>query len=483
MVVKNNLLQRRLQIDMIIFFKKLIFLLILIACIFYGFVLYRYFHPLPESGSYQEQRDEILAIVNAEEFDVENFKELLQEQADFKVSGWPKRYWYSVTFNDPQGGITIYHDTMMALAFGIKRLYEAEDPLFETDRIVNNILNKRSYLWHDLPGSNHYAREFAGLAALANIIGDTRYEIYKEKLHKSVAKLFDKNGSPLEGVSYGLYTVKMLVPYVYLTNDQEMKQVISNFHKWLESVAAADGDLPLFEDSAALQLPLTPSYFKAANETFFAWLGFSSFTGITNNANETVFRRANYTLWHRHRINNVGLNLHKHFSALDIQLKTNKHWWLVGSGYPGWDQKFDKPYLQNIVTRKKMLTNNWWWRISSLFFRQKPKVSNQKGVYKTSLGIVNREIISSDNNIEIKDSCAKEIKVIWNIKGEMIEKSKIDNVYKFVLQQDDETMTMIISGTEALKEYKGKHALQKNKIFEHTVLEISGKDITTNFQF
>lgn len=133
---------------------------------------------------------------------------------------------------------------------------------------MSNVLLRRSYVWHDFSWQNHYSREYAALASLAKIIGDTRLSFYQKKLRRSLEKIYLSDGSSNEGMAYGIYNIKLIAPYVYVTGDQEAKQYMVNFRDWLGEVADSDGWLPPFDDSRVQKLPVALSDFSFVNQYF-----------------------------------------------------------------------------------------------------------------------------------------------------------------------------------------------------------------------
>jgi len=446
------------------------------------YLFFRPVQPLDEQSTYLADRKYVWSLVNAEEFDEKLFKNFLLKQADFKPVDWPREFWYSVNFADPRGNIVIYQDVMMALAMGVKRLYQQEEPTFIVDNAVVNILSKRSYVWHDRVATNHFAREYAALAALAKVVGDTRFEMYQRKLHKSLAKLFADDGTPLEGPAYGLYTVRLLAPYTYLTGDQEVKKIIDKFRLWLIKVADSEGIVPPLEDSAVVKLPRPLSDFKTVNDYFTDWQFNFLSEPFTITDNLTIIRRPQYSLWLRHRQFTDPLNLHQHFSALDILLKSKKYWWLVASGYPGWQGKFDRPFLHNIATRQLWLSNNYFWRLSLWSGRRKTTIRRiNNNSYLLVRGSIERLVQADNNEVKVTDKDARPFTVVWNINGELIEKKEAGNIYVFVWQQGEEKLKQEIRGAKKVKILKGRHALQKEKIKPHSIIWLTGSKIITKF--
>jgi len=466
-------------------FKWIIRIIFAFIVFVVGFYIYTIRHPLQlvtTETEYYSERQFVYALVNAEEFDAETFKAFVLSQANFSLSDWPHELWWSITFNDPRGGITIYQDTLMGMAVGIKRLYDKEDPSIEIDNAVHNILNRRTYVWHDFHGTNHYAREYAALAALAKTVGDTRYPLYQNRLHDSLAKLYGNDGYPLEGPSYGLYTVSLLAPYVYITGDEDVQPIIYNFHDWLEGVAAADGSLPLFEDAPALQLPISLSAYAAVNESYTDWQFSSADDPVTSQVNETVLRSGSDTLWLRHVSRKNTLNMHRHFTSLDILMKQGETWWLVASGYPGYDQKFDRPFLQNIVTHDSFLENNWYWRLKGLLLGKKPVIERLNDhKWQLSLGTLDRMVTLTDDGWQVIDRDARPFTVYWNIMGELRSKQLTGEGYSLEFVQGDQTLVVTIAGIQDIQFLQGRHSLDKKNIDEHTVVKITGSKIISGF--
>ncbi len=459
--------------------RRLIILLAALAGALYLFA--RPSQPSDQQSVYLADRKYIWSLLQAEEFDAPAFKNFLLKQADFKPVNWPQEFWYSINFTDPRGNIVIYQDVMMALAMGVKRLYQQEEPTFAVDNAVVNILNKRSYLWHGRVATNHFAREYAALAALAKVVGDTRFEMYQRKLRKSVERLFAADGTPLEGPAYGLYTVRLLAPYVYLTDDKEVKEVIDRFRLWLIKAADSEGIVPPLEDAEVIKLPRQLSDFKIVNDYFPDWQFDLLSDAFTITDNLTTIRKPKYSLWLRHRKFTDPLNLHQHFSALDILLKSKKYWWLVASGYPSWQKKFDKPFLHNVATRQLWLSNNYFWRLN-WWGRKQPTVSRiNSNSYLLTQGSIERLVQVGDNEILVTDKDVRPFTVIWNVKGELVEKKEAGNIYVFIWQQGEERLKQEIQGMDKVEILSGAHALQREQIEKHTIIWLTGSNITTKF--
>ncbi len=463
---------------MIRFIKIIFVIFISVSSILY--IIARPQQPPDKDSQYFADREYLRSLLKTGEINSFAFKQFLLSQADFRPASWPREFWYSINFADPRGNALLYQDIMIGLAIGIKRLYSQEEPTFAVDRAVVNILNKRSYVWHGLRATNFYAREYAALAALAYVVGDTRFALYKYKLHRSLAELFAADGTPLEGPAYGLYTIKILAPYVYLTQDQEARKVIDNFKQWLIK-SSYDKIAPPLEDSPVVKLTSPISDFAEVNRSFSDWDFPVIKAGSDSTQDLTIARKSRYVVWLRHRQNAVPFNLHQQFSSFDVLLKTPKQWWLISSGYPGWSSKFDQPYLHNVATDFKLINNDYWWRIFSWIKKDKPLISNKENLYVLANSRITRSVRLLDNGITVNDRGKSNMRVIWNVKGRLIDKQTGKDKTVFVWQQGEEKMQLSIIGSKSITIRSGRHALQKDKIEQHMVIVIEGKNITSSF--
>ncbi len=456
-------------------------LVIIISVISIVYIVARPQQPADKDSQYLANREYLYSLLQEQEIDASAFKQFLVSQADFKPAAWPQEFWYSINFSDPRGNALLYQDIMMGLAIGIKRLYKQEEPTFVVDRSVVNILNKRSYLWHGFSATNFFAREYAALAALAYVVGDTRFPLYKYKLHRSLSRLFAADGTPLEGPTYGLYTMRMLAPYVYLTQDKEVRQVIDNFRQWLTKTSYQKVVPPL-EDSPALNLPPSLSSFAEVNRHFVDWKFPVLASGSDSTQGLTTIRKERYSVWLRHRQNISPFNSHQQFSSLDILLKTPQNWWLVSSGYPGWSAKFDQPYLHNVATNLKWLDNDYWWRVVAWLKKDKPVVTSQDNLYVLSSKAATRKVKLFDKGITVNDYGKGNLSVIWNVKGRLLDKQTEKDKSIFIWQQGQEKIKLTITGNKTIVIRPGRHALTRDKIEQHTVLILQGKNIISTFE-
>lgn len=111
--------------------KKLSIVIIIALVVFIGF----YWNAANErqefgmgESYYGTLRSQAYELVNSEEFDILAFKEFLNSLPKYRLANWPKEFWYSITFSDPRGDIVRYQDVAMALALGVDRLWQEEDP-------------------------------------------------------------------------------------------------------------------------------------------------------------------------------------------------------------------------------------------------------------------------------------------------------------------------------------------------------------------
>lgn len=461
-----------------------VFLLVLAIFLSWGYVRAVKNRPEfnPGESEYEKIRNELLEIVNAEEFDSLKFKEFLNTLPPYRLDRWPKEFWYSLTFADPRGGITIYQDTMMAVALGIDRLWEEEDPLFGIEKKATDIISRRAFVWHDFSWQNHYAREYAALAALAHVIGDSRYEDFQKKLHKSLEQIFSSDGSSLEGTAYGFYTVKLLLPYIYLTGDEIVKKYVDNFYKWAQSVSAVDGNLPPFDNSNLLNLKnvsflfLTPLQKKYTDN-----ISSADYYGI----NESVFKRDALTVWVRHKESLSGRTYHQHFSSGDIIMKGRRNWWLLAPGYDH-TQDLNRPLNHNLASYFDS-QSIWFWKLKSFFKKDySTKVIEAKnGVVKLiTFDNITREVAVGPDGMIVSDKTQdKSFDVYWHIAGSL-DNSKIDDKNaSLVFSQADtnEALLVLLKGFDKIEFKEGSHALKSRAREKHTVVHLVGKEITSEF--
>lgn len=463
--------------------RFLIFLLVVLAI--FSFFYWRSVKNKPnfdnKESQYKKTRDELLSILNKDEFEVEAFKEFLNKLPPYRLDRWPREFWYSITFADPRGGITTYQDIMMGVALGVDRLWQQEDPTFEIEKKVTDIISRRVYVWHDFSWENHYAREYAALAALAQVIGDPRFDDFQSKLHNSLEKIFLSDGSSQEGVSYGFYTIKMLSPYVYLTGDQKVKRYIDNFYKWAANVAARDGSLPPFDDSLLLKLPQKVSYFSLVNN-----LNENSQVAARRQdyfgQNESVFKRDDLTVWIRHKKKLSGKTYHQHFSSADLMVKGKNVWWLIPSGYDH-TNNLNRPVLHNLAIRKAYDTI-WWWKFLSFLGKDFSTrvLSDNSGVVKMeTYDKIKREVAVGDDALVVLDKSDKPFNLYWQVMGSLEKAKRTDNGISLLFKQGDEALLVYLQGFDSIEFKKVQHALVSWQKEEHIQIHLTGKDITSEF--
>lgn len=432
-----------------------------------------------KKSEYRQTRDELLSILNTDKFNSSDFKNFLNKLPPYRLDKWPKEFWYSLTFADPRGDITVYQDLMMGVALGVDKLWQQEDPTFAVEKKVTDIISRRAYVWHDFSWENHYAREYAALAALAHVIGDPRFKDFQTKLHKSLAKIFLADGSSQEGVGYGFYTIKMLSPYVYLTGDQVVNKYIDNFYKWASRVAAQDGSLPPFDDSLFLKLPQKVSYFSIVNSL-------NSHIKATSQdysgRNESVFKRPGLTVWLRHKEKLSGKTYHQHFSSADLIMKGKNVWWLIPSGYDH-SASLNRPIWHNLAIRKKY-DSIWWWKILSFLGKNfSAKVlSNQDNVIKVeTYDKIVREMAVGEDALVVLDKAQKPFNVYWHILGELEKSDATTGEISLIFKQGNEALLVRLKGFKTIEFSKAPHALISWKKEKHTVIHLTGREITSEF--
>ena len=437
-----------------------------------------------ESGQsqYEQLRSQAYAIVNAQNFDALAFKNFLKQQNDYHFYNWPREFWYSLTFADPRGDVTLYQDLIMSVALGLDRLQQVEQLAPGIKKKIIGILNRRTYLWHDWPWENHYAREYAALAALAETVGDPRLSRYQNKLHKSLTYIFKADGSSTEGVAYGYYNLNLLVPYYYISGDEWVKNFIINFYNWTANLAAADGELPPFGDSHYLKLPTSLSSFNFVN---------TALPGIAlpiaqsqdyYGPNETVIKKQSYTLWLRHQQKLSGKTYHSHYSAGEIIFKTAADWWLVPSGYYNNGQKLNKPYLYNLASRRQR-RSNWGWRLRSILgkdYRTNFRKEN-KEIQLILPDKIIRRIDLGEEGFTVVDENSKIFYVYWHILGEIVERNKLADGLELVFKQNQNFLQAKFKGYDEILISQERHTLPNPHYEKDIFIQLKGKKIQSQF--
>ena len=470
--------------------KRLIFItFLLLLIIFIGFFWWTVENkPTFENGKshYQDLKQKAYSIISTERFSANAFNDFIKQFSKFKLRDWPRNFWYSLTFADPKGKIVDFQDVMMAIAMGYDKLlkfYEYESTI-TAEKAINSILLKRSFIWHDFWWENIYVRERAAQASLTKFTNQDRFLKHQKKLRESLKRIFLPDGSSTEGTGYGLYTINILAPYVYLTQDEEVKSYIQKFNGWLNKIASPNGFLPPFDDSKIAKLTPSLSDFKEVNRSFRdIWQinpSQENYFGI----NESVIKKENYTLWLRHKQKLSGKTYHQHFSQGDIILKSKDNWWLAPAGYDG-SNKYNKPYLHNLAMVNNW-QNNFYWRMGSIFGNS----------YKTSFekiaednfnlilpdGII-RTVELTSNSLKVIDQHQEgEFNVYWHILGYIMDIKESENKLELVFNQGNEKFTVILSGFNELKKYKAQNSLfNDSDLNEHVFLHLKGSNIESQF--
>lgn len=465
--------------------KKILISLFVIIVIF-GLAYWRAVANKPQIAGgesyYEKTRAQLLEIVNAEEFDNQAFREFLNTLPPYRLDRWPQEFWRSITFVDPRGDITVYQDVMMGVALGVHRLWQQEEPQFDVENKVIEIINRRASVWHDFRWQNHYTREYAALASLAQVIGDVRFSQYQKKLHQSLALIFSADGSSSEGPYYGFYTAKLLAPYVYLTNDSVVKEYLDDFYQWSAQVSAAAGWLPPFDNSRLIKLPNPASYFSIVNTV----QNYGSYLNTIENyqgENETVYKEAKINVWIRHQPKLQGKTYHQHYSSGDVLMKSANYWWLIPPGYDH-TQDLNRPYLHNIASVKDR-RSIWWWKLLSYFGKDfsTALVSREGQVVQLKLNDgISREVAVGDDALLVKDSLrVKPFNVYWHIMGEVVEKNITEPEAKIIFKQGSEYLLASFQGFATLTVGTAPHALIGKIQQDHNFIHLTGQEITSEF--
>jgi len=131
---------------------KKIFVFLIILGIVFGLAYWRSVKNKPnfpsQGSEYRQTRDELLQILNADEFNSQEFKQFLNKLPPYRLDKWPKEFWRSITFVDLRGDITTYQDIMIGIALGVDKLWQHEDPLFEVEKKVTDIISRRGYFFY-----------------------------------------------------------------------------------------------------------------------------------------------------------------------------------------------------------------------------------------------------------------------------------------------------------------------------------------------
>lgn len=460
--------------------KKIIISSLLLICFFVPLVS----QARQKVESYQSLKGEIHSLLDDGQSDQGSVVEFIVKQSySYDFLTWITDMYHSFFYNNPRGDETIYHDVMMAIAVAYDRMDRPE----ELQPAIKRLITRRRMIWHGFSNTNHYNREYASLATLAFMIDDDRYNKFKEKLNISTDKIYLADGYALEGPEYGLYSMKLLAPYVYFTQDDDIKQNIINNLNYLASIASHDKYKPAFDDSLASKLPSVISDFDEVNKYWHSNFGFFNIPeSHTYNDQETIWRYNNdTTIWIRHRQEASDWQIrHRHFSNGDITMKQGNTWWLLAPGYPGWDKKFNTPELHNLVISKFFYSFRKLWRFLPIKSVIKENVV-EEGVDKLSLdlsGNIRRVVEADSNSLVVSDSSMRVFKQFWQIKGKLVSRVIQDNSYIYQWQQGDQILTQEITGVyqEELKQRQHTGTV-RDDIEDHIQLMIEGQNIISHF--
>ncbi|OIO47526.1 MAG: hypothetical protein AUJ28_00765 [Parcubacteria group bacterium CG1_02_37_51] len=459
--------------------KKIIISSLLLICLFVPLIS----QARQKMQTYQDLKDEIYTLIDDNSLDQQAIVDfIIQQSYSYDFLNWLIDLHHSLFFNNPKGDETVYQDVMMAMAVAYDKIGQPEELISAIKRLIT----RRQMIWHGFRNTNHYNREYAALATLAQMTEDQRYQKFQQKLRESTNKIYLADGYPLEGPDYGLYSMKLLAPYVYFTADEEIKQGIINNLNYLASIASADKYKPAFEDSLASKLPSQISDFKEINKYWQPNFGFYNIPeGLTDNPQETVWRYDNATIWIRHRQAAADWQvLHRHFSNGDITMKQGDTWWLLAPGYSGWDNKFTTPELHNLAISKLFYPFRKLWRLLPLKLVIKESDAEEK-IDKLTLnlsGKIKRVVEADEHSLVVTDSSQRVFKQFWQINGKLISREKLDNGYRYQWQQEDKILTQEITGVyqEEIKQRQHTGTV-KEDIQDHLQLMVEGQNIISRF--
>ncbi|MCA9401050.1 MAG: hypothetical protein KC713_05450, partial [Candidatus Omnitrophica bacterium] len=298
----------------------LVFIFVVFCAAFYNTV--RNHKTLPVAKTYYGKLNQkAFNLANDPQINYFSLEDLLIKSTR-NLDAWPVEYWRSITSSDARGEITVFHNAMIAFTWSMHRLWEGGKASTEIMDETNRLIHIRKALWHGFPWESKYISEYIMLSALAYKTGSKKLEGFQSVLYEALNQYFSPEGSPHEGVRYGIMLVKNLIPYFEMTHDQKAGKATDNFLRWLSGVTDPDGWIPAWDDSKIERwpFPLTDieELRQKQDQLWYTELQKKDYLG----KNESVIKRPEYTFWIRHKEQLKGLLAHQHFSYGEVNWKS-----------------------------------------------------------------------------------------------------------------------------------------------------------------